>query len=155
MGALNYIRIWHDNTGKGDKASWYLKHVIVHDLQTRAKFYFILEDWLAVEKSDGKIDRVLPVAGDAQKVEFKYLARKQARQNMRDGHLWFSVFARPVNSSFTRLDRVTCCFTLLFITMLMNILYYGSASGSSTGGLQIGPFYMTSEQVGIKQFRIF
>ena len=37
LGALNYIRVWHDNTGKGNMASWYLKLIIVQDLQTREK----------------------------------------------------------------------------------------------------------------------
>lgn len=141
------MRIWHDNSGKGKMASWFLKHIIIHDLQTREKFYFLCQDWLAVEKSDGMIDRVLPVAGDKQKTNIKYLAQKQAKQNMSDGHLWFSVFARPVNSPFTRLDRVTCCFVLLYITMLMNIMYYGLAATSKGNGLQIGPLYMTPEQV--------
>ncbi|CAF4248868.1 unnamed protein product, partial [Adineta steineri] len=34
LGLLNYIRIWHDNTGEGSSASWFLKYIIVRDLQT-------------------------------------------------------------------------------------------------------------------------
>ena len=56
------MKIWHDNSGKGDDASWFLKFIIIHDLQTREKFYFICQDWLGVEKSDGKIERELFVA---------------------------------------------------------------------------------------------
>lgn len=149
LGNLNYIRIWHDNSGKGNMASWYLKFVIVHDVQTREKHYFLCEKWLGVEKSDGLIDRILPIAGEKQKTEVKYLIKKQAKQNMRDGHLWFSVFARPVQSTFTRLDRITCCFVLLCITMLMNILYYELDTAASTGGIDIGPFKMTTQQIGI------
>ena len=141
------MRIWHDNSGKGSLASWFLKYIIVHDLQTREKFYFICQDWLAVEKSDGLIDRVLFVACDKQKTQVNYLIQKQAAQNLSDGHLWFSVFARPVQSSFSRLDRVTCCFVLLFITMLMNIMYYDIAAESKTGGLKLGPISLTAEQV--------
>jgi polycystin 1L2 len=75
------------------------------------------------------------------------LARRQAKNNMSDGHLWFSIFARPVQSSFTRLDRVTCCFVLLYITMLVNIMYYEVQVSAKLGGLQIGPFRFTYEQV--------
>lgn len=149
LGNLNYLRIWHDNTGKGNMASWHLKFVIVHDVQSREKHYFLCEKWLAVEKGDGLIDRILPIAGEKQKTEIKYLIKKQAKQNMRDSHLWFSVFARPVQSAFTRLDRITCCFVLLCITMLMNILYYEIDSAPSTGGIDIGPFRMTTQQIGI------
>ncbi|RNA25490.1 polycystin-1-like isoform X2, partial [Brachionus plicatilis] len=149
LGNLNYVRIWHDNGGKGNMASWYLKFVIVHDVQTREKHYFLCEKWLGVEKGDGLIDRILPIAGEKQKTEIKYLIKKQAKQNMRDSHLWFSVFARPVQSTFTRLDRITCCFVLLCITMLMNILYYELDSAPNTGGIDIGPFRMTTQQIGI------
>ncbi|CAF4456624.1 unnamed protein product, partial [Adineta steineri] len=34
LGLLNYIRIWHDNSGEGSSASWFLKYIIVRDLQT-------------------------------------------------------------------------------------------------------------------------
>lgn len=35
LGDLRYLRIWHDNTGKGAYKSWYLNRVIVDDLQER------------------------------------------------------------------------------------------------------------------------
>lgn len=149
LGNLNYVRVWHDNSGLGNMASWYLKFFIIHDLQTRDKYYFLCDKWLALEKGDGVIDRILPVAGEKQKTEVKYLIKKQAKQNMRDGHLWFSVFARPVQSTFTRLDRVTCCFVLLCISMLMNILYYGMETSANPSGLDMGPFKLTTEQIGI------
>ena len=142
------MKIWHDNSGQGDGASWFLKFIIVHDLQKREKFYFICQNWLAVEYSDGKIERELFVSCEKQKTELKYLLQKQAKYNMSDSHLWFSVFNRPIQSSFTRLDRVTCCFVLLYITMLINILYYGVANESNnTGGIHLGPLNITSEQV--------
>jgi polycystin 1L2 len=56
LGLLNYIRIWHDNSGKGSSASWFLKYIIVEDLQTMDKFYFISQRWFAVEKDDGLVN---------------------------------------------------------------------------------------------------
>ncbi|CAF1681875.1 unnamed protein product, partial [Adineta ricciae] len=38
LGLLNYIRIWHDNSGENSSASWFLKYIIVRDLQTMEKF---------------------------------------------------------------------------------------------------------------------
>ncbi len=150
LGNLTFLRVWHDNSGKENrKASWYLKYVIVHDLQSREKNYFICEKWLALDKEDGSIDRLLPVCGEAQKTQFKYLLSKQAKQKLSDGHLWFSIFARPAQSSFTRLDRLTCCFVLLCMSMLMNILYYGVDKTSNPAGLKVGPLNLTPEQVGI------
>ena len=60
LGLLNYIRVWHDNSGKGASASWFLKYIIVRDLQTMQKFYFICQNWLAVEKGNGAVSSSLP-----------------------------------------------------------------------------------------------
>ena len=150
MGSLQYLRICHDNSGKGTKASWYLKFVIVHDLQTRDKSYFICNKWLSLDKDDFLIDRLLPFAGSAQKSDFSYLLEKESKDKLRDGHLWLSVLTRPLNSSFTRTDRLTCCFVLLYMSMLMNIVYYDVQSDtSSLGGLKIGPIKITIEQVNL------
>ena len=140
--------MWHNNSGP--EKSWYLKHVIIHNLQTREKSYFICEKWLAVDKEDCLIERVVPLSLDKEKSQFSYLLSKQTKEKLSDGHLWFSIFARPVQSSFTRLDRLTCCFVLLAISMLMNIMYYGMASSSdSTTGLKIGPVNLTLEQLSV------
>ena len=132
-------------------ASWYLKFVVVHDLQTREKYYFVCENWLALEKEDGKIDRLLPVACEKQKNEIKFLLAKQTKQKLSDDHLWFSVLFRPVNSAFTRLDRLTCCIVLLLINMLMNLLYFdlkNSESGANAQSLiELGPVKIDKEQV--------
>ena len=139
--------MWHDNSGKGADASWFLKYAIVIDLQTKEKFYFLCEKWLAIDKEDGMIDRVLAISGDKQKKEFSYLLAKQAKYKLADGHLWLSVFARPAMSTFTRIDRLTCCFVFLSINMLMNIMYYDTNKTTSPNALKMGPFIITPEQV--------
>ncbi len=55
LGALNYIRIWHDHSGSGPSSSWFLKYLIVRDLQTMEKSHFFAQRWFAVEKEDGKV----------------------------------------------------------------------------------------------------
>jgi polycystin 1L2 len=129
-------------------ADWFLKFIIVHDLQSRQKSYFICDKWLSLNKDDGMIERTLGVCGEKQKTEFKYLLSKQAKQSMTDNHLWFSIFTRTLNNSFTRLDRLTCCYVLLLMSMLMNILYYDiDKSKVEQGALKIGPFILTIQQV--------
>lgn len=49
------MKIWHDNTGKGPNASWYLNYIIVRDIQTGKKYEFICNEWLAVEIGDGMV----------------------------------------------------------------------------------------------------
>ena len=63
------------------------------------------------------------MASEEEKKEFSYVLSKQAYHNVSDGHLWFSIFSRPTSSRFTRVQRCTCCFVLLFTSMLFNMLY--------------------------------
>ena len=140
------MKIWHDNSGEGDMASWYLRHVIVHDLQTREKFYFICEKWMAVEKDDGQLKRELFVAKDKQKL--KFLLEKQSKHQLKDSHIWLSVINRPVQSPFTRIDRITCCFVFIYISMMMNILYYEkSLQSNPSNKIDFILFSLTYEQV--------
>jgi hypothetical protein len=62
LGSLNNIHIWHDNTGRGSSSSWFLKYIIVRDLQTMKKFHFICQKWLAVEKDDGKVNLQIEIS---------------------------------------------------------------------------------------------
>ncbi|CAF0940715.1 unnamed protein product [Adineta steineri] len=155
LGLLNYIRIWHDNTGEGSSASWFLKYIIVRDLQSMDKFYFICQQWLAVEKDDGRIERILPIASEAEKQKFSYVLSKKAYHSVSDGHLWFSIFSRPPSNKFTRVQRCTCCFVLLFTSMLINIMYYDlsneakESSKTHSSASSIGPFYIAPQQIGI------
>jgi polycystin 1L2 len=55
LGPLNYLHIWHDNTGQGALASWFLKYIIIRDLQTMTKTHFICQRWFAVEEDDGVV----------------------------------------------------------------------------------------------------
>jgi len=119
-------------------------------LQTREKTYFICEKWFAVDKDDFKIERDLFPSLDEEKRKYKYLLAKQAKHKLSDEHLWFSIFARPVQSSFTRLDRLTCCFVLLSISMVMNIMYYGVDTSSSSDGIRIGTYVnLTVQQISV------
>ncbi|CAF3807836.1 unnamed protein product [Rotaria sp. Silwood1] len=153
LGLLNYIRIWHDNSGQGSSASWFLKYIIVRDLQTMEKFHFIAQRWFAVDKDDGLIERVLPVAGELEKHEFSYILSKKTYHSISDGHLWFSIFFRPSSNKFTRVQRCTCCFVLLLLSMLINIMYYDlsaeAKASKEDSSLSIGPFYISREQIGI------
>jgi len=38
LGDLTFIKIWHDNSGKGSLASWFLDHIIITDLQTKQRY---------------------------------------------------------------------------------------------------------------------
>lgn len=150
LGRLNYIRIWHDNSGEGKFRSWFLSFIVVKDIQTREKYEFICNKWLAVEKDDGVIDRLLPVAGRDEATEFSHLFHQTTQKNLADGHLWFSIFLRPPRSRFTRMQRVSCCMSLLYLSMLVNAMWYERVpSKPNSASLEVGPFSLSPEQIGV------
>ncbi|XP_069123973.1 polycystin family receptor for egg jelly-like isoform X2 [Argopecten irradians] len=149
LGPLNYLHIWHDNSGKGNTASWYMNTMVVRDVQTDEKYIFINNKWFAVEEGDGMIDRIIAVAGKEQMTEFGHLFTEKTTKNLNDGHLWFSVVARPPQSRFTRVQRVSCCLCLLYVTMLSNAMFYENGAESAGSSLAFGPFSLSPTQVYI------
>ncbi|CAL1531578.1 unnamed protein product, partial [Lymnaea stagnalis] len=49
LGDLQCLRIWHDGSGEGNWANWYLDRVDVIDIQTGRANYFLCEEWLTPE----------------------------------------------------------------------------------------------------------
>ena len=145
---MNYLKIGHDNSG--EKTCWFLKHAIVQDLQTNQKFYFKCQNWFSTIRNDCTLSRNLPVTNPSQMKEFSYFVKENTKNKIIDGHLWISIFYKPTQSNFKRVDRVTCCFVLLFLSKLMNILYYDIKSSANTDhgfNLNLGPFKLTYIEV--------
>ncbi|ELT88583.1 hypothetical protein CAPTEDRAFT_89312, partial [Capitella teleta] len=124
LGPLSHLRIWHDNSGAGDTASWYLDRVTIKDAQTKDIFIFLSSQWLAIDQADGELQRTLVSASSADLANFQYLFYSKTRNGMSDGHLWFSLLSRPTRSRFTRVQRLSCCLALLFTTMIANAMWY-------------------------------
>ncbi|XP_019626124.1 PREDICTED: polycystic kidney disease protein 1-like 2 [Branchiostoma belcheri] len=123
LGELNAVHVWHDNTG-GDP-SWYLNKIVVIDCDKDDKYTFICDKWLAVEEGDGKVDRLLAIATEKELSSIGNVFSSKTSKDFRDGHLWFSVMGRPAYSRFTRVQRLSCCLSLLLCTMLTNIMFFG------------------------------
>ncbi|CAF1423607.1 unnamed protein product, partial [Adineta ricciae] len=64
--------------------------------------------------------------------------------------LWLSIFSRPPSTQFTRVQRCTCCFVLLFVSMFLNIMYYDLTNEAKSTGrpsLSFGSLYITPQQI--------
>ena len=48
------------------------------------------DDWLAVDQSDGSIERVLQVSSDGEIANFRRIFSSSTKRDFSDGHLWFS-----------------------------------------------------------------
>jgi hypothetical protein len=102
-----------------------------------------------VEKGDGQVDRLLPYACEKDMISFKHLFTQSVKKKFTDSHLWYSVISRPTRSNFTRLQRLTCCISLLFCTMIANAMFYRAQDNkaNSSGVIQLGPLKFTMTQL--------
>lgn len=93
------------------------------------------------------------MADDLEQKDLSYLISKKALDSLYDRHLWFSIFLRPPWTRFTRVQRTTCCFVLLFLMMLMDILYYDRIEQVKTArpwtAFHLGSFYITRQEIFI------
>uniref|UniRef100_A0A8C7UXI6 Polycystic kidney disease 1 like 2a n=1 Tax=Oncorhynchus mykiss TaxID=8022 RepID=A0A8C7UXI6_ONCMY len=147
LGELQSIRLWHDNSG--GHPAWYINKVTVQDLETGQKWHFLCNSWLAIDMGDCILDKVFPVASDIDLKKFSNLFFMKTAKDFRDGHIWFSVISRPPTSTFTCVQRVSCCFSLLLCTMLTSIMFWGIPTDPSEQTMDLGHIEFTWQQVMI------
>ncbi|NXR09523.1 PK1L2 protein, partial [Semnornis frantzii] len=147
LGELQSIRLWHDNSG--DSPSWYVNRVLVHDLAWDQKWYFLCNSWLAIDIGECVLDKVFPVATEQDMRQFSNLFFMKTSKGFQDGHIWYSVFSRSPRSSFTRAQRVSCCFSLLLCTMLTSIMFWGVPKDPAEQKMDLGKIEFTWQEVMI------
>ncbi|NXR16871.1 PK1L2 protein, partial [Cinclus mexicanus] len=147
LGELQSIRLWHDNSG--DSPSWYVNRVLVHDLAWDQKWYFLCNSWLAIDIGECVLDKVFPVATEQDMKQFSNLFFIKTSKGFQDGHIWYSVFNRSPRSSFTRAQRVSCCFSLLLCTMLTSIMFWGVPKDPAEQKMDLGKIEFTWQEVMI------
>ncbi|XP_036950669.1 polycystic kidney disease protein 1-like 2 isoform X1 [Acanthopagrus latus] len=147
LGDLQSIRLWHDNSGA--HPAWYVNKVMVQDLESGQKWHFLCNSWLAVDVGECALDKVFPVATEIDLKRFSNLFFMKTAKDFRDGHIWFSVISRPPCSTFTRVQRVSCCFSLLLCTMLTSIMFWGIPTDPSEQTMDLGHIEFTWQQVMI------
>lgn len=148
IGPLQSVRVWHDNSGKSP--SWFLNTVKIFDSSTQELKTFVCYTWLAVEKGDGLIDRTLTSdATDEKRMMFKVSFQNRIAEEFSDGHLWFSVATRPPRKRFTRVQRLSCCLSLLLTTMLASAMFYEFVPGhdQEQGTLRLGRLVLNLRQL--------
>ncbi|XP_065660275.1 uncharacterized protein LOC105844737 isoform X7 [Hydra vulgaris] len=120
LGDLDFVRLWHDNSGGG----WYLRNIIIIDLQTEKEFLFIGHRWMAVDRGNCLVDCVIPVASVEESTNFNYVFKTMAQHKLLDEHLWLSVLTRLPQSNFTRCQRLSVAFSLIMTSMMVSVMFY-------------------------------
>jgi len=94
------------------------------------RYFFICDQWLAVDEEDGKVDRILPLASPENMSTFHRLFVSTTAQKFTEDHLWISVsslqleklpFLKSVRSLFNKSNwvRFTAQLFLLFLHMCL------------------------------------
>lgn len=148
LGAIKSLRVWHDNHGLSP--AWFLKRVLVRDLQSDACSVLICERWFALDEDDGAITRELTPASEQDLTSFSRLFNSKLYKDFTDAHLWFSVLLKPARSTFTRAQRASCCLCLLSTAMVSSAMFYGqTAAGDESGNLVLGPIEVNLRSIMI------
>ena len=127
-----------------------LMHFIRNSDLLGFRFFFVCNRWLAVEEEDGAVERVIPVATRSDMTQFSKLFYSSSRRSLFDDHIWFSLFSRPTRSNFTRVQRLSCCLCLLYLSMIANAMFYQGTDEGTTENktiLRIGSFIFTLQEV--------
>ncbi|XP_043837143.1 polycystic kidney disease protein 1-like 3 [Dromiciops gliroides] len=142
LGELHSIRLWHDNSGTSP--SWYVSRVIISDLATRKKWHFLCNCWLAVDLGDCQQDQIFTSVSKKELFSFRNLYSSMIVEKFTQEHLWLSVVTCDPWSQVTRVQRLSCCMTLLICNMVINIMFWKLNSPEEDRTMQNrGPFAVT------------
>ena len=154
MGKILHIDIVEENDLKLEEKE-YLSNMIIsiHNLLTREENDFHFKKSIEMFSVKKEI---------AEKSSFSCIPTRIS-SNLKEKHELFSIFSKPLYSPFSRTDRLTCFFTILFMALLMEIMYYDTEveseeeANSLTGGLDQSSFQfvITTQTVSSLIFKFF
>ncbi|CAH1233479.1 PKD1L3 [Branchiostoma lanceolatum] len=150
LGEVTSLHIWHDNSGEGDTSSWFLRTLLVRDVETDAMYYFICNNWLSDNQGDCEVQMVVHASTQEELRSFPSVFSEATRDVFYDAQLWVSTLVASPGSSFTQAQRLSCCFTLLNTMMLSSAMWYrGRDTTAGTTVYNLGVVQFTAEELYI------
>ncbi|KAM4723014.1 polycystin-1-like protein 3 [Rhinophrynus dorsalis] len=122
LGELHSLRLWHSNSG--NSPSWYVHRVTVTDMSTQRTWYFLCNSWISADLADCQLDRIYSAATKRDIMSLRYLLFSGSVEKFLKDHLWLSIWTRCPWSPFTRVQRICCCMSLLFCSLIINIMFW-------------------------------
>jgi len=103
----------------------FLIQISVRERHSHVTWNFVCDQWLNPEADKTIARRELNLTVVQP---FSYSLRVISQQSMRDQHMWVSIFTCPHHSIFTRVQRLSCGFAFVLLSMLANIMFYKARS---------------------------
>ncbi|CAC5393050.1 PKD1L2 [Mytilus coruscus] len=129
VGNIKKIQIWHDNT----------------DANTLQRYTFLCGRILSLKSENGRIWSSLNVFNE-DVVETDTLFYNISRRKLFDDYLWVSLVKRPQFSRFTRVQRLWCLTTILFLSMVSSAMWYDIPDVETTQSIILGPLRLNFKQ---------
>lgn len=146
LGNIYKVEVQHDNGGSDP--SWFLKDIIIFDMSSDEKWFFVANRWIAVHKDDGKLECTIQETKTDGKIGFKSAFHSRVSKKLGESHLWISLFSRPPQNPFTRCQRLSCCLSIIFAAMVTNAMFYRFGI-ESKDTIHIGSFKISWTEIKI------
>ncbi|XP_007953840.1 polycystic kidney disease and receptor for egg jelly-related protein [Orycteropus afer afer] len=143
LGDIHSIRVWHNNEGK--TPSWYLSRIKVENLFTRRIWLFMCRKWLSVDTSLDRKFCVTPSDAPLNRTDFFLIS---TTYELGKSHMWFSVFASVIAKPVSRLQKLSCCLTVLLSSLLCNIMFFNANRKGDTDSKRL--YYIRLMMIGIE-----
>lgn len=146
LGTAKNLQIWIETDGNNKYDSWFLEEIIVVDTATMEKYYFYVSSWLT------ETNPCLYASAITGKdvLNSSRLWPMWLRRKLTDDHIWISVLSRPTRSVFTRVQRVSCCLSLITTSMLASAMFYRTTADESKDKvISFGPLKFSLQQLWI------
>ncbi|XP_075458835.1 polycystin family receptor for egg jelly [Ascaphus truei] len=128
LGDIRYIRIWHNN--RGDSPGWYLSRIKIENMFSEQVWYFMCRKWLNVDREDSSIHRIFYPMNTNEPLQRMDFFLINLSFKLYD-HIWLSVFSSVLPSSFNRVQKLSCCLTMLMSSLLSNIVLFNTAKNQA------------------------
>ena len=131
----------------------FLKQITVRDIQTNEVWHFVSDAWLSPEFGMDGVMKSLYAIEDTRHPLYHF--RLTSMQILRSDHPWVSIVSRPVYTTFSRAQRVSCVMAYTMFAMHANIMFYGKPPVQIEEGA-LGSIALTTEQlmISIQSFLI-
>ncbi|KAM5207497.1 LOW QUALITY PROTEIN: polycystin-1-like protein 2 [Hipposideros larvatus] len=132
------VVIWVRRKDAQDQAKVRYVSVLVHDLVMDQTWYFLCKSWLSIEVRDCVLDKAFLVATEQNRKQLSHLFFMKTAMGFQEGYIWYSIFSCSAQSNFTRVQRMSCCFSLLLCTMLNSIMFWGVPKDPTEQKMDLG-----------------
>ena len=146
LGEIISLQIGHDISG--EDPSWFISEILAVDCQRGRRWLFSCYRWLALERDDGQTTRRFYADDCKEDEKFRRKFSALRRNGFAHDHLWLSVIRKQPRNPFTRVQRASCCWSLLLLSMVTSAMFY-ETEDLKQRKILIGPFSLTPSQLVI------